>query len=150
MQLYLLLTLGNALTGTVLASDYLAARVPMVARIAELFGERRSRFTLGALTTAAGFLALVFPAAGWAVFGDLIPALLGVAAGGTLLATAGDAGDGDGASLRTMKDDSAPVVKADGIVDRATKLGATYRVPLGLASLGSALVHFLLPAFSLL
>ena len=44
----------------------------------------------------------------------------------------------------------APVVKADGIVDRAPKLGATYRVPLGLASVATGLLHFLLPGVSLL
>ena len=153
MQLYFLITLGNVLTGTILASDYLARRAPALARIAELFGElfgeRRSRVTLGALTAAAGFLGLIFPAAGWAFFGDLIPALVGIAAGGTLLATSSDRGEEETGS-RTTKDDSAPVVKADGIVDRATKLGATYRVPLGLASVATGLLHFLLPGFSLL
>ena len=149
MQLYFLITLGNVLTGTILASDYLARRAPALARIAELFGERRGRVTLGALTAAAGFLGLIFPAAGWAFFGDLIPALVGIAAGGTLLATSSDRGEEETGS-RTTKDDSAPVVKADGIVDRATKLGATYRVPLGLASVATGLLHFLLPGFSLL
>ena len=150
MQLYFLITLGNVLTGTILASDYLARRAPALARFSELFGDRRARYTLGALTAAAGFLGLIFPAAGWAVFGDLIPALVGVAAGGTLLATAGDRGEEETISSRTTKDDSAPVVKADGIVDRATKLGATYRVPLGLAAVASGLLHFLLPAFAFL
>lgn len=150
MQLYFLITLGNVLTGTILASEYLAGRVPALGRIAELFGERRARSTLGALTVAAGFLGLIFPAAGWAVFGDLIPSLVGVAAGGTLLATARNQGEEESVGSRTTRDDSAPIVKADGIVDRAAKLGSAYRVPLGLVAVASGLLHFLLPAFSLL
>ena len=130
LQFYFLSIVGNILAGVALASEYLAGRFPVFVPFRDLLSRRTYRASIGVLAAAVGFLKLLIrsSAADVPVLGDLIPALLGLAMGASLLL-----------QVARERSDRSPL----GRLERAA---LTYRVPLGFAGIAAAVLHFLLPA----
>ncbi len=129
LQFYFLSIVGNILAGVALASEYLAGRFPVFVPFRDLLSRRTYRASIGVLAAAVGFLKLLIrsSAADVPVLGDLIPALLGLAMGASLL-------------LHVVRE------KADlPPLGRLERAALTYRVPLGFVGIAAAILHFLLP-----
>jgi hypothetical protein len=128
-QFYLLSVVSCVLTGLVLSGDYLGARVPALATFRAWLESRTAALSLGLATAVIGFLKLFIraPGDGVAVAGDLLPAIAGMAVGATLFFEA---------LLRKPATPERPV-------ERYAKAVLTYRIPLGLAGVAVALLHFL-------
>jgi TctA family transporter len=131
MQLYFLSITTNLLAGTALCAEYFARRLRWFAPLGQLAGGRGFRVVVGALAAAVGFLKLLVRSApnDVPVVGDLLPALAGLAMGASLLVQV----------LREKADLPAEAISG------VEKAALAYRVPLGLAGLAVALLHFLLP-----
>jgi hypothetical protein len=131
MQLYFLSISLNILGGTALSADYFAGRFRSFAPLGQLAAGRGFRTVVGVLAAVVGFLKLLVRSAPTdvPVIGDLLPALAGLAMGATLLVQV----------LREKAD-----VPAEAIT-RIEKAALAYRVPLGIAGLAVAVLHFLLP-----
>ena len=152
MQFYFLSIVINLLAGVILAGDYLAERLPWMRTLLPEISSRSSGVAIGAITAGVGVLKLFVLAdpLQTAVVGDLLPALAGIALGGSLIGVALNAeeADAEGAAERpahTTRDGSSHVVVADGAADKAVRLAAGYRTPAGLAGIAVALLHFLFP-----
>jgi len=130
-QFYLLSVVSCVLTGLVLSGDYLGARVPAFATFRAWLENRSAALTLGIVTAVVGFIKLFLRAPGdsVAVVGDLLPAVTGMVVGATLFFEA---------LLRKPSTPERPV-------ERYAKAMLTYRIPLGLAGVAVALLHFLFP-----
>jgi hypothetical protein len=130
-QFYLLSVVSCALTGLVLSGDYLGTRLPALATFRAWLESRGAALALGLATAAIGFLKLLIRAPGdsVAVAGDLLPAIAGLAVGAALFFEA------------LMRKPSTP----ERPVERYAKAMLTYRIPLGLAGVAVALLHFLFP-----
>lgn len=160
MQFYFLSIATNLLAGFALAGDYLAQRFPGLQPLLAGLAGRTARLTLGAVTAAVGVLKLLVYADDLqiVVAGDLVPALAGMALGGALVVTSlrpaeesgGDHEAGMERPVHTTQEGSSRVVAADGPVEKTAQLALGYRVPLGLAGIAAALLHFLFPGAVLL
>jgi hypothetical protein len=131
LQFYFLSIVANLLAGLTLASDYLAERFKGFSLYAELMSRRNVRTSVGIAAFVIGFLKLLIrsSATDVPVVGDLLPALAGLAMGAALV-------------VGLIRDRSGvPDDKASGF----EKTVVTYRVPLGIAGLVIAALHFLLP-----
>jgi len=131
LQFYFLSIVANLLAGLALASDYLAERFGGFAPYSELFGHRNVRTSVGIAAFVIGFLKLLIrsTATDVPVVGDLLPALAGMAMGAALV-------------VGLIRDRSGvPDEKASGFEKTLT----IYRVPLGIAGIVIAVLHFLLP-----
>jgi len=130
-QFYLLSVVSCVLTGLVLSGDYLGTRVPALATFRAWLESRSAALTLGLATAVIGFIKLFLraPSDSVAVVGDLLPAIAGMAVGATLFFEA---------LLRKPATPERPV-------ERYAKAVLTYRIPLGLAGVAVALLHFLFP-----
>jgi len=130
-QFYLLSIVSNVLTGLVLSGDYLGSRLPFLAAFRSWLEHRGAAIALGVVTAVVGVFKLIIlsPGEKVPVAGDLLPALAGIALGATLFFEA---------SLRRPN-------PSESKVDRYAKAVLSYRVPLGLAGLAVALLHFLFP-----
>jgi hypothetical protein len=130
-QFYLLSVVSCVLTGLVLSGDYLGTRLPALATFRAWLENRGAALALGLATAAIGFLKLFIRAPGdsVAVAGDLLPAIAGLAVGAALFFEA---------LLRKPATPERPV-------ERYAKAMLTYRIPLGLAGVAVALLHFLFP-----
>jgi hypothetical protein len=129
LQFYFLSILANLLAGVALASEYLAGRFPVFVPFRDLLSRRAYRASVGVLAVAVGFLKLLIrsSAADVPVIGDLIPALVGMAMGASLV-------------LHVVRE------KADlPPLGRLEKAALAYRVPLGFIGIVAAILHFLLP-----
>jgi hypothetical protein len=130
LQFYFLSILANLLAGVALTAEYLAGRFPGFTPFRDLLSRRGYRASVGVLAALIGFLKLLIrsSAADVPFVGDLIPALLGLAMGASLL-------------LQVVRErsDLPPV-------GRLERVALTYRVPLGFAGIAAAVLHFLLPA----
>jgi len=135
-QFYLLSVVSCVLTGLVLSGDYLGARVPAFATFRAWLENRSAALTLGIVTAVVGFIKLFLRAPGdsVAVVGDLLPAVTGMVVGATLFFEA---------LLRKPSTPERPV-------ERYAKAMLTYRIPLGLAGVAVALLHFLFPSVVIL
>jgi hypothetical protein len=131
MQLYFLSIAANLLAGTALCSEYFAARLRWFAPLGQLIGGRGFRAVVGGLAAVVGFLKLLVRStpSDVPVVGDLLPALAGLAMGASLL-------------VQVLREKSDLPAEA---VSRVEKAALAYRVPLGLAGMAVALLHFLLP-----
>jgi hypothetical protein len=130
-QFYLLSIVSNVLTGLALSGDYLGSRLPFLAAFRSWLGHRGAAIALGVVTAVVGVFKLIIlsPGERVPVAGDLLPALAGIALGVSLFFEA------------TLRKPSPVESK----VDRYAKAVLSYRVPLGLAGLAVALLHFLFP-----
>ncbi len=135
-QLYMLSILSLLSAGLILSSDYLAGKMEWLAGLKDLAGRRGIRIGVGIVTGVVGILKLIIRSPGETVpvAGDLLPALAGIALGGLLLAD----------TLRVPRE-AEPVA-----VDKVTNAVMPYRTPLGIAGLVIAVLHFLLPALTIL
>jgi TctA family transporter len=131
MQLYFLSIISNILAGTALCAEYFAGRLRSLAPLAQLTGARGFRTVVGVLAALVGLLKLLVRSTPQdvPVIGDLLPALAGLAMGAGLLVQV----------LREKAD-----VPSEAIT-RFEKAALAYRIPLGLAGLAAAALHFLLP-----
>jgi hypothetical protein len=160
MQFYFLSIVTNVLAGVILAGDYLAARFPGLQILLPSLNRRTARLTIGSITAAVGVLKLLVYANPLqiVVLGDLIPALAGIVLGGALAVAAlrpeeeegNDQDVGMEHPVHTTKEGSSRVVAADGPVEKTAQLALGYRVPVGLAGIAVALLHFLFPGAVLL
>lgn len=130
-QFYLLSVLANAFTGLLLSADYLGTKVAFFTEWRALLENRKAKVTLGIVTAAVGVLKLIVRSPGeyTAVIGDLLPAVAGILLGAILL----------GESFR------GHVEKAGEKVDRVARAVIGYRVPIGIAAMIVAGLHFLFP-----
>ena len=157
MQFYFLSVVINLLAGILLAGDYLAQRFPGLKALLPELGTRSSGVTIGAVTAGVGVLKLFVYAdsAQIVVVGDLLPALTGIVLGGVLtgIGLVGEDEDKSGGMekpVHTSKEGSSRVVVADGPLVKAAQASAGFRVPVGLAGIAVALLHFLFPGAVLL
>ena len=134
LQFYFLSILANILAGLTLASESLAARFPGFAPFRELLSRRAYRAALGVLAAAVGFLKLLLRSstADVRVVGDLVPALVGMAMGASLVLQA----------VREKAD-----LPAGSRLERAA---LAWRVPLGIVGIVTGVLHFLVPGALLL
>lgn len=135
-QFYLLSVLVNLVAGLTLAGDYLGARMKFLATFKNLRENRSGQLSVGLVALAVGVITLIVRAPGDTVpvVGDLLPSLAGIAMGLALLVEA----------FRTKVEDRGPPGEA------ISKAVLTYRVPVGIAGLAIAFLHFLFPAAVLL
>ncbi len=129
VQLYFLSVVFVFLGGVALFPDYLSEKFPSFAPLNALFGKRSAKITVGFLSLIVGIVKLIVraPFDTVAVAGDLLPALVGILIGLALLV--------DFFKQRV----SAP----QEIIDQAEKIAMTYRVPLGVLGILTAIAHFL-------
>lgn len=135
-QLYMLSILSLLSAGLILSADFLVGKMEWLAGLKD-FAERRGvRIGVGIVAGVVGVLKLIVRSPGETVpvAGDLLPALAGIALGGLLLAD----------TLRVPREDK-PVA-----VDKVTNAVMPYRTPLGIAGVVIAVLHFLLPALTIL
>jgi hypothetical protein len=138
-QFYLLSIFANIVAGLTLAGDYLGERIPFLSSFKTLREDRTARLVIGAAALAIGVIKLFVGSPGELVpvAGDLLPALTGIALGGVLLVEAfRPQMEKQGEKLRKVKTISKAVL--------------SYRVPLGIAGVVVAFVHFLLPGVIIL
>ena len=129
-QFYLLSVVMNVLAGLALAGDFLGEKLGFLAVWKNVRERRGLIIGIGVAAVAAGLLKLIFRSPGETipVAGDLLPALLGIIQGGALLA--------EGFRQR---------VEASEQLESVTRAVLSYRVPLGVAGLVVAFLHFLMP-----
>jgi hypothetical protein len=138
-QFYLLSIFANIVAGLTLAGDFLGERIPFLSSFKNLREDRTAQIVIGAVTLVIGAVKLFLGSPGEMVLiaGDLLPALTGIALGGVLLVEA----------FR------ADVEKQSGKMEKVKKISKvvlSYRVPLGIAGVAVAFVHFLLPGVIIL
>jgi hypothetical protein len=130
-QFYFLSIVANAFVGLLLAADYLGQKVPFFKEWRTLLENRTAKVSLGIAVAAIGVIKLIVPSPGEsvAVVGDLLPALTGILLGAILL----------GESFRSR------VEKAGAKVEQVARVVISYRVPIGIAAMIIAALHFLFP-----
>ena len=135
-QLYMLSILSLLSAGLILSSDYLVGKMEWLSGLKDLSERRGIRISVGITTAVVGVLKLIVRSPGETVpvAGDLLPALAGIALGGLLLAD-------------TFR---VPQVEEPVAVDKVTNAVMPYRTPLGIAGVVIAVLHFLLPALTIL
>lgn len=131
LQFFLLSILSLILTGLVLSGDFLGVKVPALAGFRSWLENRGAAAALGVVTAAIGVLKLIWPI-GVAVAGDLLPALGGMAVGAVLALEA------------VLRKPGAKAAKG------YVKAVLSYRVPIGVAALVIAVLHFLFPRATIL
>jgi hypothetical protein len=130
-QFYFLSIVANAFAGLLLAADYLGQKVPFFAEWRKLLANRTFEITLGVAVASTGVLKLIIlsPREYAPVVGDLLPALAGILLGAVLL----------GEVLFNRTGHGGEKVK------RAARIAIGYRVPIGIAGLIVAALHFVVP-----
>ncbi len=134
VQFYFLSIIANLLGGIALAIDYLGEKVAFLASLKDFFVKQSVRITIGFTALIVGILKLIVKPVGWSVpfVGDLLPALTGIGIGIALLI--------DFFKKKTDTD----VAKEN--LEKVEKAVMTYRVPLGLAGIVVAILHFFIPS----
>lgn len=138
-QFYLLSIFANIVAGLTLAGDYLGERIPFLSSFKNLRENRTAQIVIGVAALAIGAVKLFLGSPGETVLiaGDLLPALTGIALGGVLLVEAfRQVVDGEEGKREKVK--------------KISKAVLSYRVPLGIAGVVIAFVHFLFPAIVIL
>jgi energy-converting hydrogenase Eha subunit C len=129
VQFYFLSVVISFLGGLALFPDYLSEKFPSFAPLNDLFGKRSAKITIGFLSLIVGIIKLIVraPFDTVAVAGDLLPAIVGIVIGLALLM--------DFFKQRV----SAP----QEVIEKAEQIAVTYRVPLGVLGILTAIAHFL-------
>lgn len=127
LQFYFLSVLLNLLAGAGLLAMSRGQRFPQVRA---LVSRRSVKIGLGAAAAAVGILKIFVraPIDTVPVAGDLLPALVGVAAGLALIA--------DPYAADRPESEEAEKIR---------RISSFYRIPLAVAAIGSAIVHFFVP-----
>ncbi len=135
-QFYLLSVLANLVAGLTLAGDYLGEKFQFLASFKNLRENKKAQTVIGIIAAAIGIIKLFIlsPEETVPIIGDLLPALAGIVLGGILLIEA-----------------YRPHVEKRGkSVEKISKMVLTYRVPVGIAGVIIAILHFLFPGVVLL
>jgi len=133
LQIYFLSVAANILAGLASSSEFLAGRFHGFAPLHDLLEKRPCRAALGATAAVVGLLKLLIPF-DVPVAGDLIPALVGMALGVSLV-------------LQVVREKADLPFESLG---RLQKAALAYRLPLGIAGIVAGVLHFLLPRALLL
>jgi len=130
-QSYFLSIVANVVAGLTLAGDYLGARFPFLASFKNLRANRPATISIGIAAVVVGIIKLfvLSPGESIPVVGDLLPALTGIAVGGILLVEA----------FRDKVESRSESIK------KISSAVLTYRVPVGIAAVVVAVLHFLFP-----
>ncbi|HVO40378.1 MAG TPA: hypothetical protein VMV03_15205 [Spirochaetia bacterium] len=130
-QFYLLSILANIVAGLTLAGDYLGEKMPFLASFKNLRSNRAAQIVIALIAVVVGVIKLIVLSPGETVpvVGDILPALTGIVLGGILLIEA----------FRSTVDSRGESIQ------KISKTVLTYRVPVGIAGVAIALVHFLFP-----
>ena len=132
VQFYFLSIVANILGGTALAEDYLSDKLPALNSVREWLGKRGTKAAIGLFAGIVGLLKLIIRPVGDMVVpvaGDLLPALVGIGIGATLLL--------DVFRERVSVSGDLPLEEQKALVP--------YRIPLGLAGIAVSILHFFLP-----
>ncbi len=135
-QFYFLSIVANIVAGLTLAGDYLGAKIAFLSSFKNLRENRNAVIGIGAAAALIGLIKLFVLSPGEIVpvAGDLLPAVTGMALGGVLLVEA----------FREK-------VAAKGEkIERLSQTVLTFRVPLGIAGVVVAVLHFLVPGAPIL
>ena len=128
MQFYFLSVILNFVGGILIASTYLEDRVPFLSRMVNFFNEKANiKLIMGLATGIVGIIKLLLPVSGWAIVGDLLPALAGMAVGFCLLV-----------EYYHGRTDVPTENQISDLMDK-------YKHIIGLASIGIAVLHLFLP-----
>lgn len=130
-QFYLLSVLANIVAGLTLAGDYLGEKLPFLASFKNLRANKAAQTVVAIVAVIIGVIKLIVlsPGESVPVVGDLLPALTGIILGGILLIEA-----------------YRPTVDKQGEnIQKISKTVLTYRVPVGIAGVVIAFLHFLFP-----
>jgi hypothetical protein len=135
-QFYLLSIFANIVAGLTLAGDFLGDRISFLSSFKSLRENRAARIIIGAVALVVGVIKLFVASPGElvAVAGDLLPALAGIILGGVLLVEAF----------------LAAIEKKGEKATTISKTVLSYRVPVGIAGVAIALLHFLFPGVVIL
>ena len=135
-QFYLLSVLSNMIAGLTLAGDYLGEKMPFLASFKNLRANRPAQVVIGVVTAVIGVIKLIVLSPGETipVVGDLLPALTGIILGAILLVE----------SFRTTVESKGEQLK------KISTAVLTYRVPVGIAGVVVAILHFLFPGVPVL
>ena len=135
-QIYFLSVMSLVVAGLTVAGDYLGERFAFLAGFKNLRGNRSAQILIGSVAALIGFLKLFVLSPGEQIYviGDLLPAASGMLLGAVLLIE----------SFRTT------VQGAGENVEKVAARMLTFRLPLGIAGLVAALIHFLLPEYLVL
>ena len=130
LQFYFLSIFTNLLAGASLSSNYLGEKFPSFSPIKDILTNRSSRITIGFSALIVGIIKFIVRAPGNTVpvAGDLLPALAGI-----------------GMGLALLVDFFKQKVPGEAM-EKAEKIAVSYRLPLGIAGLAIALLHFIFPA----
>ncbi len=134
-QFYLLSILANMIAGLTLAGDYLGEKMPFLASFKNLRANRTAQTIVALAAIVIGVIKLIVlsPGEDVPVVGDLLPALTGIVLGALLLMEA-----------------FRPAVDSRGeSAQKISKAVLTYRVPVGIAGVAIAFLHFLLPGVAI-
>lgn len=129
-QFYLLSVVTNVLAGLALAGDYLGEKLAFLSGWKSVRDRRGLLIGIGVAAAVVGVLKLIFRSPGEDVYvaGDLLPALLGIFQGGALLAE----------GFRQQVESSEQL-------ENVSRAVLSYRVPVGIAGMVVAFLHFLFP-----
>ena len=129
VQFYFLSVLFTLMGGVALFSDYLSEKFPSFQPLNDFLGRKSTKITVGFISLAVGVIKLIVraPFDRVAVAGDLLPAIVGILIGLALLV--------DFFKQRL----SAP----QEVMEQAEKIAVTYRIPLGVLGILTAVAHFL-------
>ena len=135
-QFYFLSIVANIVAGLTLAGDYLGAKIAFLSSFKNLRENRNAVIGIGAATALIGLIKLfvLSPGETVPVAGDLLPAVTGMALGGVLLVEA----------FREK------VASKGEKIEKISKTVLTFRVPLGIAGVVVAILHFLFPGAPIL
>ncbi len=135
-QFYLLSVLSNIVAGLTLAGDYLGEKIPFLASFKNLRANRPAQVIIGIITAVIGVIKLIVLSPGETipVVGDILPALTGIILGAILLVE----------SFRTTVESRGEQLK------KISSAVLTYRVPVGIAGVVVAILHFLFPGVPVL
>ena len=135
-QFYLLSVLSNMIAGLTLAGDYLGEKIPFLASFKNLRANRPAQVIIALVTIVIGIIKLIVLSPGETipVVGDILPALTGIVVGAILLVE----------SFRTAVESKGEQLK------KISTAVLTYRVPVGIAAVVVAILHFLFPGVPVL
>ncbi len=135
-QFYFLSVVANLLAGLTLAGDFLGERIPFLRPFKDLRARKGAQVTIGISALVVGVikLFLLSPGEHILILGDFLPAATGIIIGTILLAEV----------------NQARVEQARESIRKISKTALTYRVPVGIAGIVVALLHFLFPSLAVL
>ncbi|MGA2764187.1 MAG: hypothetical protein ABSG17_12545 [Spirochaetia bacterium] len=136
LQFYLLSVFANLMASLTLAGDYLGEKLPFLGCFKEVRTKRSARMTIGIAALVVGIIKLFVLAPGEHVIivGDFLPAAAGIIIGAILLAEI----------------NPAKVEQAGEPIRKISRTALTYRVPVSIAGIVVALLHFLFPEMAVL